>query len=75
MADGERGRKDTMTCSLRPCSESLGGSVKNVRKPSLQCVEMVGNVIQKPAVYRYYSFPLVSSDSLGETGELRWHIL
>lgn len=49
MADGERGGKDT--CSPTPCSESLGGLVKKVRKPSLQCMEMVGDVIQKPAVY------------------------
>ena len=65
MADGERGRKDTMTCSPAPCSESLGGLVKNVRKPSLQCMETVGNVIQEPAVYRYCSFHLLSAELPG----------
>ena len=52
MADGERGRKDTMSCSPAPCSESLGGLVQNVRKPA-SSAWTVGNVTQKPAVYRY----------------------
>ena len=65
MADGERGGKDMMTCSPTPCSESLGGLVKKVRKPSLQCMEMVGDVRQKPAVYCYCSFHLVSSELPG----------